>query len=648
MMREQTRKGASAVAARFACARADLTFVLTDAALLFTAYALVYAVSAPNLDHLWSHAWRVLLLASTIHLLCNTGLGLYGLIWRQVGIEEARRLLAAGLLMCLVSAVVRLIFDRVPLELVVLGPVVATLLTGTSRFRSRLFAFQRGTPSSSGRRLLVIGAGRTGVNLVRDLLSNPQFGSVPVAIVDDDPSLTGRSVKGVPVIGSMAQLPTIARQWSVEQVVLAIPSANQELVQRAAAAADDLGAPLRVVPTVHELVAGVSAVRQVRKTRVEDLLGRSQVETDLDAVERLIAGRTVLLTGAGGSIGSELARQIARFSPRQLLMLDHDETHLFDATLSVDENRRDLCSEVLADIRDAASVRGVFAQHRPDVVFHAAAHKHVPILEKYPLEGIATNVFGTLNLLESATEFETDRFVLISTDKAVRPRSVLGATKRLAEQLLEAHVHPRGRYCAVRFGNVLGSRGSVVPTFERQIATGGPLTVTDPDMTRYFMSIVEAVQLVLQAAVFTDDNDLFMLEMGQPVKIMDLAHLMIRLSGHTTSEIPIHVTGARPGEKQCEELHTHSEVLVPTAHPSIERLLPSGRAEPIVEQLEELRVLVQRKRSEDARRLLFAIVSGVDSEPSGTPSRVPLPRVGSPQEQRPGVASVAATDLSVP
>lgn len=648
MMREQTRKGASAVAARFACARADLTFVLTDAALLFTAYSLVYAVSAPNLDHLWSHAWRVLLLASAIHLLCNTGLGLYGLIWRQVGIEEARRLLAAGLLMCLVSAVVRLIFDRVPLELVVLGPVVATLLTGMSRFRSRLFAFQRGTPSSSGRRLLVIGAGRTGVNLVRDLLSNPQFGSVPVAIVDDDPSLTGRSVKGVPVIGSIAQLPTIARHWSVEQVVLAIPSANQELVQRAAAVADELGAPLRVVPAVHELVAGVSPVRQVRKTRVEDLLGRSQVETDLDAVERLIAGRTVLLTGAGGSIGSELARQIARFSPRQLLMLDHDETHLFDATLSVDENRRDLCSEVLADIRDAASVRGVFAQHRPDVVFHAAAHKHVPILEKYPLEGIATNVFGTLNLLESATEFETDRFVLISTDKAVRPRSVLGATKRLAEQLLEAHVHPRGRYCAVRFGNVLGSRGSVVPTFERQIATGGPLTVTDPDMTRYFMSIVEAVQLVLQAAVFTDDNDLFMLEMGQPVKIMDLAHLMIRLSGHTTSEIPIRVTGARPGEKQCEELHTHSEVLVPTAHPSIERLLPSGRAEPIAEQLEELRVLVQRKRSEDARRLLFAIVSGADSEPSGTPPRVPLPRVGSPQEQRPDVASVAATDLSVP
>lgn len=634
------------MAARLAGMRADTTFVLTDAALLVAAYVMVYALSARRIEDLWGGAWRILLLASLIHVLCNTGFGLYGLIWRQVGIEEARRLIGAGLLMSVLCVAAGTRFDQIPLALVVLGPVVATLLIGTSRFRSRLFAFQRNAPSPAAQRVVVIGGGRTGVNLVRDLLANPQAGSVPIAIVDDDARLAGRNVNGVPVVCGLAELSAVARDWRVDQVVLAVPSANQELVQRAARSADGLRVPLKVVPAVHELIAGVSPLHQVRQTRVEDLLGRSQVETDLDAVECLIGGRTVLLTGAGGSIGSELARQIAALGPRQILMLDHDETHLFDASLSVDEKHRGACVEVLADIRDRDSVRGVFHEHRPDIVFHAAAHKHVPILERYPLEGIATNVFGTLNLLDAAAEFETDRFVLISTDKAVRARSVLGATKRVSERLLETHVHPHGRYCAVRFGNVLGSRGSVVPTFERQIAAGGPLTVTDPDMTRYFMSIVEAVQLVLQAAVFTDDNDLFMLEMGQPVKILDLARLMIRLSGHTEQEIPIAVTGARPGEKQCEELHAGSELLVPTAHPSIERLVPKRRSEPLGEELEELRFLLEQKQAHDARELLFSIVSRSDAEPAATQSRVPLPRVGSHDKQPSGVGSMLAPELS--
>lgn len=606
--------------------RADYTFVLTDAALMVVSYLLVYSIT-PGLT---GPPWGFLVLAPALHLLCNAAFGLYGLIWRQVGIEEARRLIAAGLAVTVLAAIAAALFGSIPLAIVVLGPVVATLLTGTSRFRSRLFAWQRRDRSDSGQRLVVVGAGRTGVNLVRDLLSNPRLGARPVAMVDDDPRLRGRVVTGVPVVCGLEQLPDFAADWQIDQLVLAVPSADKVLVQRASFAADRLNVPLKVVPSVHEFIAGVSPLEQVRKASIEDLLGRRQVETDLDGVRRLLAGKTVLLTGAGGSIGSEIARQVARFSPRSLVMLDHDETHLFDARLSIDARDRDHCVEVLADIRDAGLMREVFATHRPDVVFHAAAHKHVPILEQFPIEGIATNVFGTLNLLDAAAEFGTDRFVLISTDKAVRPKNVLGATKWLAEQLLEIHSPTYGRYCAVRFGNVLGSRGSVVPTFERQIASGGPVTVTHPDMTRYFMSIVEAVQLVLQAAEFTDDNDLFVLEMGAPVRILDLARLMVRLSGHTEREVPIDVTGPRAGEKLAEELYAEGEHVVPTGHPSIARLVPSGdRGLPSMSALEELRLLVQQRQTVEARRLLFALANPAPDASALSDASFPRPRVGS-------------------
>ena len=607
------RRYGTELSRNLAAIRADYAFAATDAALMVASYLLVFFITTDRLGSWLQPLPRVVLIASVVHLICNAALGLYGLLWRQAGIDEARRMILAGCAAIAVLAAASFAFGRLPVSVVILGPTVATLLTGMTRFRSRLFAWQRGSRTAPGTRLVVIGAGRTGATLVRDLLANPQGGSAPVAILDDDLQLRGRTIKGVPVLGGLDDLPALAADLVVNQVVLAVPSAGPELVQRAAVAAERIGVPLKIVPGVHELISGVSPRRQVRKARIEDLLGRTQVDTDLAGVSELVKDRTVLLTGAGGSIGSEIARQVARFHPTRLVLLDHDETHLHDVSASVGDELGATCVQVLADIRDREVMTQLFAAYRPDLVFHAAAHKHVPILERFPIEAITTNVFGTLNVLDAAADSGTERFVFISTDKAVRPKNVLGATKRLAEQLIAARSRSRGRYCAVRFGNVLGSRGSVVPTFERQIASGGPVTITDSGMSRFFMSIEEAVQLVLQAAVFTDDNDLFMLEMGEQVRIVDLAHQMIRLSGYAEHEIELVITGARAGEKTEEELHSPSEQVHATPHPSIARLVPARPSlDMLNRELEDLRGLVDLRESEAARDRLFRLVNAID------------------------------------
>jgi FlaA1/EpsC-like NDP-sugar epimerase len=345
----------------------------------------------------------------------------------------------------------------------------------------------------------------------------------------------------------------------------------------------------------------------VRDPQIEDLLGRTTVSTDLEAVERLLADKRVLITGAGGSIGAEIARQVAGFKPTKLVLLDHDETHLYEAASTIPGP----CTQVLADITDRDGLFEVFLRHRPEVVFHAAAHKHVPVLEEYPVEAARVNVFGTLHALRAAVAVGTPRFVLISTDKAVQPVSVMGASKRLGELLVMANDPPGASYCSVRFGNVLGSRGSVIPTFARQIAEGGPVTVTDPRMTRYFMSVEEAVQLVLQASVLSRGGETFVLEMGEAVNILELAERMIRLSGYAAgSEIPIRIVGRRPGEKLHEDLRELDEALSPTAHPSIKCL--KAEVEPLQELLDGLPRLAEATGRRDGalvRDLLFDLVA---------------------------------------
>jgi FlaA1/EpsC-like NDP-sugar epimerase len=385
--------------------------------------------------------------------------------------------------------------------------------------------------------------------------------------------------------GTLAAIPRVIDRYQVSAVLLAIPSATDDLVRDVAAMCERAHVTLKVLPSVHEVVGGKVTARDLRDVRIEDLLGRKQVETDLEAVKAMLRGRRVLVTGAGGSIGSEIARQVASFGPASLILLDHDETHLHDAVMSLDEYRDDLAvatagidlvaaemrvEVVLADIRDRERVFSVLMRSRPDIVFHAAAHKHVPVLEQHPEEALATNVLGTANLADAAVATGAGHFVLISTDKAINPKSVMGASKWLAEQVVRSLQDSETVLCAVRFGNVLGSRGSVIPTFFRQISRGGPVTVTDANMTRYFMSVQEAVQLVLQAAALSTGGEVFTLDMGEPVRIMDLAERLIRLSGRIPGrDVPIEITGVRAGEKMVEDIVASDEEQLPSGHPAI-------------------------------------------------------------------------------
>ncbi|MDP8970522.1 MAG: polysaccharide biosynthesis protein, partial [Actinomycetota bacterium] len=495
--------------------RSDLPLAVLDAALVAGGYVGVLFLRFIDDGVVPAQWWRpfglFLPVAVVVHLALNWLFGLYGQMWRHAGVQEARRVLLAGLTATIGLGLGFVVGDRkLPASVVLLGGAIVTMLVGGLRFQSRLLAFRRGGDRRLAVRVVVIGAGSSGAAIVREMALRPEHGLVPVAVLDDDPRKQGRSLSGVPIIGGVDRLQDAVAVWRAEQALLAIPSADGELVRRVANAADSVGLTLKVLPSVAEIVGGQVSVRDVRDLSIVDLLGRQQVTTDLAAVHGILHDRRVLITGAGGSIGSEIARQVAACRPAALLLLDHDETHLFDLAGSLSYPY----TQLLADIRDRDLVDALVARHRPQVVFHAAAHKHVPLLEAHPSEAVATNVLGTANLAEAAVRHGVERFVLISTDKAVRPSSVMGASKRLGEQIVLSQAPPGRRYCAVRFGNVLGSRGSVIPTFMRQIQRGGPVTVTDPRMTRFFMSIEEAVQLVLQAAAFADGGEVFMLEMG--------------------------------------------------------------------------------------------------------------------------------------
>lgn len=564
------------VARRLARFRSDAAFALLDGALVAASYlaALVLRFDGHVPARFWNRFDSFVFLAVVAHLAANWAWGLYGQLWRNASIEEARQILLAEATALAFLVVAVLEGDRlVPLSVLLVGSMIATAAVGTARFQSRLFAFQRLRRTPVGLRVAVLGAGEAAADLVREMQRDRAAGLIPVAVLDDDPRTHGRLLSGVRVLGSIADLPRIAGRHEVHQAILAVPSARQALVRRAAAAAEEAGIPLRVLPGMAEIVSGPVSVRDIRDLRIEDLLGRQEVAMDLERVRGIIAGERVLITGAGGSIGSEIARQVAELGPAALVLVDHDETHLHDAVAKITAADPVV---VLADIRCPNRTAATFERYRPTVVFHAAALKHVPLLEQFPVEAVATNVLGTRNVVEAAKAVGTRRFVFVSTDKAVHPTNVMGASKRLGEQIVLSEAPPGAKWCAVRFGNVIGSRGSVVPTFLRQIAAGGPVTVTDVRMTRFFMSIEEAVQLVLQAAAMACGGSLFMLEMGEPVRIIDLAERMIRLAGRRPGvDIEIRITGPRPGEKLTEELCAPEEQRQPTDHPHIVRVIPS-------------------------------------------------------------------------
>jgi FlaA1/EpsC-like NDP-sugar epimerase len=562
--------------------RRDVPLALLDLAVVFVAYLvpLVVRFGGAVPDRYWRAFLAFGATACLLHLLSNYLFGLYGQMWRFASVLEARRVILAGLVAGAVMVGADLVPTRgprpLPLSVVVLGAALSLIAFGTIRFQARLFGFRRREAQVSTKRVLVVGASTAGAMLLQDLLENPHLGFDPVGVVDDDSRKFGLTLRGVRVLGSRAAIPFLVDRLQVDQVLLAIPSATSEIIRDVAALCEESEVPLRVLPSRHEIVGGKVTARDIRDLRIEDVLGRQQVVTDLESVAAMLRGRTVLVTGAGGSIGSEIARQVAAFEPAGLMLLDHDETHLHDLLVDIDAGTT---RPLLADIRDRERIVAVFSRFRPDVVFHAAAHKHVPILETHPDEAVFTNVLGTMNVADAALLSGTARFVLISTDKAIHPSSVMGASKWFAEQIVAALAGGPCVFTAVRFGNVLGSRGSVIPTFLRQISRGGPVTVTDPAMSRYFMSAEEAVQLVLHASAIAVGGETFTLDMGESIMIVDLARRLIRLSGRVPDrDVPIQIVGRRPGEKLTEELSGDREEELPSVHAGIRVARPARPA----------------------------------------------------------------------
>ena len=597
------------IAQRSVRGSADWALLALDTALVTVAFTIMfvlrYELAVPSQE--WGGFMRFLPVAIVVQLLVNRLAGLYGPVWKQASILEAQRILGAGLTSSLFLAgwVWLVSADRlVPLSVALTGGLLSTALLGVLRFQSRLFAFQRGQRSDATR-VLVIGAGESGGAILREIARQPDAAVQAVALLDDDIRKHDRWMGKTQIVGGLDCIVEVGLRLGVEQVLLAIPSAGSALIRRVADATAELGVPLKVLPSVTELMNGDPRLQDVRDLSIDDLLGRQPIDTNLGDVRSMIRDRRVLVTGGGGSIGSEIVRQVAAYSPARLVVLDRDETHLFDALAEIEGAG----SPALIDVRDREGLTALFQRERPEIIFHAAANKHVPMLEGHPGEAVATNVFGTDNLVHAACEAGVERVVFISTDKAVNPANVMGASKRVGEQLVLNGAPVGAAWCAVRFGNVLGSRGSVVPTFIRQIRKGGPVTLTHPDMTRFFMSIPEAVQLVLQAAALAEDREVFMLDMGEPVRIADLACRMISLAGYRVGiDIPVQVTGLRPGEKLAEELSTPEENAHPTAHSKIVALNPPLLDDGVLtEALRRLAHAVARRDDAEIRRLLFDV-----------------------------------------
>jgi len=461
----------------------------------------------------------------------------------------------------------------VPRSVLVLYPLLLMLFMGGSRFlyRSWKDGHLLTLRAAASEPVLVLGAGEAAVDLLRELARSRQWHVV--GLLDDDPGKRGRLLNGVPVLGPLSAIVVHARRRGVRQVIMAMPEAAHALRRRAAQSATEAGLAVLTVPAFGDLLSGRVSISQVRKVELEDLLGRDQVQLDDEGLHRLIAGKVVLVTGAGGSIGSELCRQIAGFKPRLLVFFELSEFALYGIEQEFLQRLPELAVAcVVGDVRDAARLAQVFGEYRPDLVFHAAAYKHVPLMEnENAWQAVRNNVLGTWRVARAAVDHGVEKFVLISTDKAVNPTNVMGASKRLAERVCQAisATSDGTGVVMVRFGNVLGSSGSVIPKFREQIVQGGPVTVTHPEIVRYFMLIPEAAQLVLQAGSMGGGGEILVLDMGEPVRIVDLARDMIRLSGFTEEEIRIEFTGLRPGEKLYEELLADSETTLPTPHPKL-------------------------------------------------------------------------------
>jgi FlaA1/EpsC-like NDP-sugar epimerase len=504
-------------------------------------------------------------------------MGIYRVHWPQASVEEYARLTRAYVFGSALFLCVNLFssFLRIPRTSLAITLFAGLIFIGAARASWRLAEFSvppGDAPGARRKNAIIIGAGEAGAFIARDLQRRGSDLST-VGFIDDDPRKQGRAIAGLPVLGGDNELVRIAARKDVKVALIAIPSAGGAKVRKYLDALAGLSIDVRVLPSMRELAGGMIEAGRMRPVELQDLLRREPIHLDEAQIETAISGKRVLVTGAGGSIGSEICVQIAAHSPSELIALGHGEQSIYCLLAKLNESGVSIpCRPIIADIADARAVEDAFERHQPDLVFHAAAHKHVPLMEENPREALRVNALGTWTAADAAGRLGAERFVMISTDKAVHPSSVMGATKRIAERLLRnaQESHPGTRFIAVRFGNVLGSRGSVVPLFERQIARGGPVTVTHPDMRRYFMLIPEAVSLVLQAATMGCGGELYVLDMGEPVNIAEMAEMLIRLHGHEPhADIGIEFTGVRPGEKLFEELFYDPAHVDRTSHDKI-------------------------------------------------------------------------------
>ncbi|MDA1745327.1 nucleoside-diphosphate sugar epimerase/dehydratase [Bacillus paranthracis] len=550
--------------------------ILLDSFIVLTAVYLSYWFIHPNV----LNKIPMTVVISSITLLCSHHVfaaiyKLYNKAWEYASIGELKQIFKAITLSILVTAIVQQIINHdVYVRILAIAWMLHLLLIGGSRFVWRMFRDTYITKATDKKRTLIIGAGSAGTMVVRQLQHNKEADLYPIAFVDDDRNKQKLEIYNVPVIGTTNHIQEIVEDNDIEHIIIAIPSLNRGQINEIFEKCRKTKAKTQIVPMLEDLLDGKVSVNEFRDVQVEDLLGREPIQLDDAGIGEKIAGKTILVTGAGGSIGSEICRQVMKYKPAKIVLLGHGENSIYNIEMEMRVTYKDMVeiTTEIADIQDRHKIFEIMKKHQPYIVYHAAAHKHVPLMERNPEEAVKNNIFGTKNVAEAADTFKVNTFVMVSTDKAVNPTNVMGATKRFAEMLVQhmASVSTGTRFVAVRFGNVLGSRGSVIPLFKKQIQKGGPVTVTHPDMIRYFMTIPEASRLVIQAGTLARGGELFVLDMGDPVKIVDLAKNLITLSGYSIEEIGIEFTGLRPGEKMYEELlnegEIHPEQIFPKIH----------------------------------------------------------------------------------
>ncbi|WHY77386.1 nucleoside-diphosphate sugar epimerase/dehydratase [Neobacillus sp. WH10] len=545
-----------------------------DSIIVLTAVYISYFTLNPEL-----HIFKIpMLLVTSLTLLISHHLfasiyKLYNKVWEYASVGELVAIVKAVTFTIAVTAMMQeLVFHNIYVRALMITWMLHVLLIGGSRFSWRMFRDNFMTKQKNVKRTLIVGAGAGGTMVARQLLSNHDIDLKPVAFIDDDPKKYKLEILGISVVGDSDHIKEAVEKYKIENIVIAIPSLSQKELNRIFEECAKTKAKTQIIPKLEDLMTGKVTVNQFRDVQVEDLLGREPVELDIAGISEIVTGKTVLVTGAGGSIGSEICRQICKFNPSKIVLVGHGENsiYLIDMELRRTYQNQVEIVPVIGDIQDRSRIFEVIEEHRPFVIYHAAAHKHVPLMEYNPREAVKNNIFGTKNVAEAADSFGVHTFVLISSDKAVNPPNVMGATKRFAEMIIQSLApNSNTKFVAVRFGNVLGSRGSVIPLFKKQIHAGGPITVTDPEMTRYFMTIPEASRLVIQAGSLARGGEVFVLDMGEPVKIVDLAKNLIKMSGYSIEDIGIQFTGLRPGEKMYEELLNENEVHPEQVYPKI-------------------------------------------------------------------------------